>query len=192
MNENISKVSGVLYAIGFIPYIVAIYWDRKLLLGTRGKAEPQKVTWFIWALLDTLTLIGKYLENTDTPQIYVAAFGGWVVFCLSLRYGKPGWSKTDKICLVGAIVGIVLMAVRPEYGLLASLLCTIIASFPTFESAWKDPGAENKLGWTIFAISCVLSLSVIPERTIAGAGQEVTFMIIQGTMVFLVYRKVKK
>ena len=117
--------------------------------------------------------------------------GAWIVVILALRFGKPGWSRLDKFCLGGAVLGIGLWAAsgNPTFGIVTSLAVMFIGSFPTFASAWNDPSKENRSAWTIFFISCVVALFAIPQWTLADASQPVTFLAIEGVMVFILYCK---
>lgn len=170
-----------------MPYIGAIWSIWKKPSDTPGKVEPSKASWLIWATLDTITLVGMFAAHSVNGQILGAVSGAWIVAILAILYGKPGWSRLDKLCLVGAVIGIVLMFVKPEYGIVASLT-VFIGSFPTFKSAWTDPSKENKLAWTIFWLSCVSAMFAIPKWTIADVAQPTTFTVIEMIMMFLLFR----
>lgn len=182
MKAIFSVVAGVLFFVGFVPYI--LYIRRK-----DTKAKPSKATWIIWASLDTITLAGMYAKDAVNGQSLGAVIGGWVVVAFALKYGTPGWTRLEKFCLGGAVLGIVLWQVssNPLLGIITSLSVVFLGSIPTFVSAWKDPSSENKSAWTIFWISCVCAIMAIPQWTLADAGQPITFAVIESIMMYILY-----
>lgn len=176
----LSIVAGVLFIAAFVPYIRAILCDE---------TKPVKATWLIWASLDSITIAGMYAEGTVNGQILGAVCGAWTVAMLSLNYGTPGWTKLDKFCLGGAVLGIVLWQVfsNPVLGITTSLSVVFLGSIPTFSSAWKDPSGEDRTAWTIFWLSCVAAVIAVPQWTLADAAQPITFFLIESIMMYILY-----
>ena len=104
-------------------------------------------------------------------------------------YGKKGWDWLEKLCLIGAGLGIAMWAItgNPIIGMTISLSVTFLGSVPTLKNTWKDPGSEDKLGWTLFFISCCLALVAVKEWTFASAAQPIVFFTIEGMMMILLY-----
>ena len=180
-----SALAGLLYVVGFIPYIRAI---------VRKETKPTKVSWIIWASLDSITIAGMYAKDTINGQILGACMGAWVVAVLALKYGTSGWTKLDKFCLSGAILATVLWQVfgNPVLGIATSVSVVFLGCIPTFVSAWKDASRENKLAWTIFWVSCVFAVMAIPDWTLADAAQPISFFATETIMMYLLYaRKIK-
>lgn len=180
MKEVLQVLAGLLYIAAFVPYIRAIL---------RKETKPAKASWLIWASLDTITLAGMFFNNTVNGQMLGVVLGAWVVALLALKYGTPGWTKLDKFCLGGGVLGIVLWQVfnDPILGIVTSLSVIFLGSFPTFTSAWKDPSRENKLAWTIFWVSCVCAVIAIPHWTLADAIQPITFFVIETIMMYILF-----
>ncbi len=180
MEDALSVIAGLLFIVGFVPYIYAIM---------RKGTKPAKASWIIWASLDSITITGMYFEDAVNGQITGAVVGAWVVVILALKHGTPGWTRLDKFCLIGAVLGIVLWQVfsNPVLGIMISLSVVFSGSIPTFVSAWKDPSREDKLAWTIFWISCVCAVIAIPQWTLADAAQPITFFVIETIMMFILY-----
>lgn len=178
----LSIASGVLAVIGFIPYIRAIL--------TRA-TKPAKATWLIWASLDTITITGMCVQDSLNGQIVGAVIGVWIVALLSLKYGESGWTRLDKFCIGGAIIGIVLWGIfsSPTLGIVTSLVVIFIGSMPTFVSAWKDPKKENKPAWIIFWVSCVCTVLAIPKFTLDDASQPIAFFAVETVMMFILFIK---
>jgi hypothetical protein len=126
-------------------------------------------------------------------QILGAVVGVWIVIILALKRGTPGWTNLDKLCLVGAALGIVLWQTfnNPVLAIVTSQIVIFLGSIPTFVSAWQDPSRENKLAWTIYWISCILAVFAIPKWTFQDAGQPINFLLIESIMMFILYVRPK-
>ena len=192
MQQTLSLIAGILFLLGFIPYIRAIWRDRKLPPEYPGKTQPSKASWLIWASLDTITIYGMYLEKSVNGQIVGAVFGAWLVVLLVMKYGRRGWSKLDAFCLLGAVAGISLMFLNPAWALLVSLITVFVGAFPTFRSTWKDPSGEDKLAWTIYWLSCLCAIFAVPKWTIEDAAQPITFLTIESIMMGLLFLRPSK
>lgn len=175
-----SVAAGVLFILGFVPYAFSIL---------KGETKPAKASWIIWASLDTITLVAMWANQSLNGQIIGAVVGAWVIVVLALKYGVPGWTRLDKFCLGGAVLGIALWTIfnSPTMGLITSVSVVFLGSIPTFVSAWHDPSRENKVAWTIFWVSCVFAVLAIPKATFQDAMQPITFFLIESIMMYILY-----
>lgn len=189
--EILSAIAGILFVLGFVPYILAVLRDRNIPLGTPGKAEPKKASWLIWASLDVIIIAGMYAKHSVNGLIVGAAVGAWFVVILALKYGAPGWTWLDKFCIAGAILGVALWSVfnDPVLAIATSLGVVFLGSVPTFASAFNDPTKEDKLGWTIFWLSCACAVLAIPKMTFEDAAQPIVFFSIETIMMYLLFIK---
>lgn len=180
MKETLSILAGVIFLLAYIPYIRAIL---------RKETKPAKASWLIWASLDTIALVGLVVKHAVNSQIIAAVCGAWIVVILSLIYGKSGWSWLDKLCLVVAVFGIMLWQLfhDPIFGIVISMIVHVLGSIPTFISAWQDPSREDKLAWTLFWISCVLTVLIIPAWTLVDTIQPFAFLFVESVMVYIVF-----
>lgn len=185
LKSILSVLAGVLFVVAYVPYI------RTIL---RKETQPAKVSWIIWASLDGIAFAGMLIKHAVNGQIVGALCGSWTVAILALKHGKAGWSMLDKLCLGGAVLGIVLwLAFRsPEVGIVTSLSVMFLGSFPTFASAWNDPSKENRTAWTIFFSSCVVAMLAIPAATLADAAQPTTFLLTETIMVGILYLRPRR
>lgn len=180
MKTTLGFLAGVLFIIGFFPYINAII---------RGKTKPAKVSWLIWLSTDLITFSAMVVSGTLNGQMVGVIIGAVIVTVLALIKGEKGWSKIDQFCLAGAIVGITLWIISgdPDVAIVLISAVGFLGSIPTFLSAWKNPASENRLAWTIFWLSCVCAVLAIPKLTIADAVQPLVFFVIETIMMYLLY-----
>lgn len=185
LKDILSALSGIIFFIAFVPYIGAI---------VKGKTKPAKASWLIWATLDSIILIGMYFKHSLNGQIVGAVAGAWIIAILAIKYGKPGWTILDKLCLAGAALGILLWQIwdNPNLAIATSLVVILLGSIPTFVSAYKDPSKEDRKAWTIFFVSCVIAIPAIPVWTLENAGQPIVFLVVETVMMYLLYIKPRK
>ncbi|MEK7650376.1 MAG: hypothetical protein AAB364_00685 [Patescibacteria group bacterium] len=185
--DTLSNLAGVMIIVAFIPYIWAICRDRNLPPGTPGKTEPCKASWLIWGILDTITLCGMLVKHTAGGLIIGAVTGVWIVFLVTLKYGKPGWSFLDKLCLGIVVMAISLWLIRgdPNWGIVISCGGLIVGAFPTFKSVWEDPSRENFLAWMLFWIAAALGSAAIKKWTLEDATQPLTFLLIESITILI-------
>lgn len=180
MHSLLSVLAGFFIVAGYIPYIISII---------KRKTVPAKASWLIWAVLDTILLLGMLLRNVVNSQILGTVFMIWIIVVLSFRYGKSGWSSLDKFSLITTVAGIILILVNPTWSIVLLAIVSFIGAFPTFYSAWQDPSREDKSTWTLYWISCVLTLLAIPQWTVSSGAQPISFFIVQTTMMYLLFVK---
>ena len=175
--------AGVLSLSGFIPYIRAI---------VQGRTRPSSVSWLIWAILDVTILAGMFYKNALNGQMIGATAGSCTVACLTIIYGARGWTKSDKYCLVGAVLGIVLWRVLndPIFGIVVGNTVSFLGSIPTIKLAWEDPGHEDRISWTIWLLSSTLSVLAIPAYTPADVMQPSVFLVVAVAMMYILYFRV--
>ncbi len=180
-----SIIAGILETIAYIPYIFAII---------KKKIKPAKASWIIWAVPNTIVLLGMLVAHTVNGQILVDALGCWIIVVLTLRNAGSGWTKTDKFCLTGSFLGIMLWIIfnNPLLGIIVNVLVLVIGSIPTFVSAWNNPNHEDKLTWVLYFSSTLCAIASISAWTLASAAQPIAFLFNTGSMMFILFIKPKK
>jgi hypothetical protein len=181
-------IAGVLFPIGFFRYGQTIWKYRHASFGTKGKPEPQKVTWLIWVSLDTITFLGMFVKGTLNGQI-IATMLAWPLVVLGVIYGKKGWAPLDVFCLAGAVLGILLWQLFGDatFGIITTCFIVFFGSFPVFVSAWDKPEGEDKWAWLIFWVSCVFQMIAVWLNgvwTLDVAAQPISFAVIETILMY--------
>ena len=181
--EMFSVIAGILSICGLALYI------RSIIV---GETKPAKASWIIWATITTITMISLYLEGSINGQIVGSTIGNWGVVIALFRY-KSIWKPSHKFYIASAFVGIVLSVLfrDPMFAIAISLGVTLIGAFPTFSSTWEDSNREYKPTWTLYAISCIFVLLAIPELSVKDCIQPITYAIVGGVMIYLLYLRPK-
>ena len=176
----LSTCSGLVFILAFFPYIRAI---------VRRETSPRKATWLVWAVGDIIILTGMIAKGTVSGLMIGAVLGATSTFLLSLKFGEPGWSARDKVCISLSGIAIVLWLYFGDsnFGISFSLLALTIAVWPTYVSAWRRPENEDKRGWILFNLANVFAVLAIPEWTFADVAPPFIFMAIDIPMLYLLF-----
>ena len=186
----LSIISGIIAFVGYIPFNYAVI--------KRGY-KPPKSSFIIWAVLDTIVLLGMLQEGEFNFLIAVTVLCVWPSVAVLMKYGSSGWTKVERNQLIGASIGIFVWQVSGE-GLFAILIgcgLLIYGGWFAFEDAWKKPetyvGRDKtaaRMSWSIFWLACVpqvIALGRPSVWTLAGATQPLTFLLIESVMLWLIF-----
>lgn len=188
-NENpLSVMAGILFVLAFAPYFWAIYRDRN----DPTVSKPSKVSWLIWAMLDSTALAGMLVRHCVNGQTVGAVMGAWTTVALLVKYGgQSDWTPAQKIYLAYGVMGAALSVLlkNADLAILVSVSAVFVGGFDTFRAAWKDPESENKWAWLVWWLSCVCADLAIPHATIADMAQPIVFTTIETTMVLILFVK---
>ena len=169
----------ILFVVAFVPYWIGI---------VKGETKPAKATWAIWAAVDGLICVSMMLKHTENGQIIAAVVCASMTAALAIKFGTPGWTKTDKRCFAGAILGVALWAIfqDPLVGQLVSLGVLYLGAYPMLEAAKKDPSQENKLAWILFVLSSMFQLIGMQRDTVSAVSEPIAFFVIDSFMLYYV------
>jgi len=121
-----------------IPYI------RSIL---RGGTTPHRTTRLVYLIIGLLTTL-SLLAAGDRVALWVSAvslFQAIVLFSLGLTHGVGGWSKSDIICLLFAMAGVMAWQTtsNPLLGLYFGIIADLAGTMPTIIKTWNDPMSEE-------------------------------------------------
>lgn len=158
-------------ALGIIATVIAFYsyipYFRDIF---RGKTKPHAFSWFIWLLL---TAIGFLAQISDGGGAGAWATGftalvAFFIFLTALRHGEKEITKSDWVCLTGALLAI---GVWPftDTPLLSVILITLIDALgfiPTFRKAYKKPHEETLQTYALSAIKFAIAIVALSNYSI--------------------------
>jgi hypothetical protein len=156
INENFIYVGALLNLIGSIGYVIDTL---------KGKTQPNRVTWSLWALAPMVAffaMLGEGVSVTGSLMTFMVGFGPLLVLLASFVNKKSIWkiTKFDITCGVLSLIGIGLwlMTRTGEIAIAFSLLADLLAGLPTLVKAFKEPETESYLVFLFGAISAGITL----------------------------------
>jgi hypothetical protein len=135
--------AGIIALAAYILYIASIF---------RRESKPSRATWWIWTLMGLVLAISYFYSGaSNTIWVPIVEFVGPLsIALLSIKYGEGGLdSKTDLVCLFGALVSVVLWIAfqNPLVALVTNLCIDAFALFPTMKKSYLRPEDENFWAW---------------------------------------------
>lgn len=156
--EFAGYLSMVLIFLSAIPYICSIL---------KHETTPTKSSWIIWAVIGFALLV-TYRDSGAKATVWAAVAGfinPCVIAILSIKYGKPGWTNLDLVCIGGAILSLVIWKglSMPIIALVAAIVTDAFGAIPTIRSVWKNPNIEKPLAWVLFSIASLINMFAVEK-----------------------------
>ncbi|MET0779487.1 MAG: hypothetical protein ABWY71_01495 [Candidatus Saccharimonadales bacterium] len=159
MNTTLAVIgisSAVLQFAAMVPYFIDI---------VKGKTKPERATWWIWLLLNAVSVAAQIGAHATWSMLMSAAqlIVTGAVAALSLKYGYGAFHKKDGGAIVLALFGIFLwwLLDSPLAALLVVIAVDLIGYWLTIEKTWKAPHSETMITWAIGALSAALSVVAV-------------------------------
>ncbi len=179
-------ISSVLALVSPVVYSVAIL---------RGEAKPHRTTRLVLLIITSLTTASLFAQG-NRVAIYLAGVStiqSIVVFVLSIKHGMGGWAKSDIICLIFALIGIVLWQItkNPVIALYFAIGADFIGMIPALIKTYHFPKTEIWLFFGLDVLASIFSLLALKNWTLQEFSYPVYIMLINSLMVFLIIRPQK-
>jgi len=124
----------------------------------RGRARPNRVTWFLWGTFPMIIFVAQRAQGVEglSWASFAAGFTPFLILLASFLNKQAYWKTEarDYALMAAAIAGIILWALTddPNLAILFALLADFLAGVPTFLKAYRYPETES---WVAYAISTV-------------------------------------
>lgn len=153
-------ISSIFALISPIIYVKAI---------VKGAAKPHRTTRLVLLIITVLTTASLFAQH-NTVAIWLAGVStlqSIVIFTLSIKRGMGGFTKSDGICLIIALIGIILWQVtkNPIVALYCALLADFTGMIPTVVKAYKFPHTEIYQFFLLDVFAGIFSLLAIQRWT---------------------------
>lgn len=115
---------------------------------TQGRAQPNRVTWFLWALIPLIAFFASVWEGStwSSVSIFMSGLIPLVVFLASFFIRGAYWKITlfDLGCGVLSLAAVVLWALTQDgfFAVALAILADALAGFPTLVKCWRFPETE--------------------------------------------------
>jgi hypothetical protein len=137
----------------------------------KGKAKPNRVSWFVWALAPMIAFFASLEQGVGLYSLmtFMAGFNPLLIFIASFVNKQASWkvTKFDLFCGFVAIIGVVLWRITGDGNLaiLLSIVADGVAAIPTVIKSYKYPETENYMGFLLSGIAALITLLAINTWT---------------------------
>lgn len=164
----------------------------------KGRVKPNKVTWFLWAVVPLIAFSAEIKKGVGLASLmtFMVGFGPLLVFLASFINRKSFWKAQtlDYICGAISLVGILLWYITKEgnVAILFSIIADGTAAIPTMIKSYKAPETESYNVFLLSAISALITLLTIREWNFAHYGFPLYIFLICIILTSLIKFKIGK
>lgn len=158
LNENFVYLGILISFLGGLSYLIDTL---------KGKAKPNKVTWFVWALAPLIAFGATVQQGVGVQSLltFIVGFNPLIIFMASFVNKKAYWkiSKLDFLCGGLAIFGLILWKITGtgNLAIFFSIVADAIAAIPTVTKSFRHPETENSNVFLGSAIASLITLLTI-------------------------------
>lgn len=156
MNVVFGIIGALINLLGYIPYLRDI---------VRSKVKPQRVTWGIWVVLNTVAAVNSTVNGGGWSLLFL-----WstlvlvlITFVLSIKRGVGGIGKLDKAMI--ACAGLLLMYWALSRDTVLSTFIAIaidtLGLIPTIVKTYKDPSSETCPQWVLAGVAGIFTVFAV-------------------------------
>ena len=161
----------------------------------RGETEPNRVSWFIWALAPLIATGAAISAGADlwaTSRVFLAGFIPLFVFFASFLSPGGFWKlgKFDLTCGAFSILALLvwLFVDLPRLAILLLIFVDGLASLPTYRKIWLAPETESGFMYVASLFSNLLIIPSIPVWNIENAAFQVFLIVNSSLFILMIYR----
>ena len=182
-------VGALFQLIGGLSYLVAT---------VRGKVQPNRITWFLWAFAPLLAFFAELQQGVGIQSLltFLVGFNPLLIFLASFVNKSSVWKigRLDIICGLLSLVGLLLWYVTHDgtIAIVCSILADCFAGIPTVVKAYKAPETESGSAFFFGTLFAIITLLTIKTWSLASFGFPVYILLMNLLLVVLIFSKVGK
>jgi hypothetical protein len=173
-----------------VNFVACLSYVRAVL---KGEATPNRVTWFLWALVPLIAGAAQLRAGVGISTLVVLSVGlGPACIVLASFFAKTGsWQlgPFDYACGACSLAALALWAVTgdPVGAIVLSIVADAAAALPTLRKAWLAPASENRFAYLISFVGMVLGILSVREATFSAYAFNAYLLVASGALVLILY-----
>ena len=189
INENFVYVGLFIASLGNIVYLTQTL---------RGKVQPNRVTWFLWALAPLIAFAAQINQGVGIQSLLTFSIGFFplIIFLASFINKKAYWKITKLDIFFGSlsILGLIfwLLTGIGNLAILFSLIADGMASFPTIVKSYHHPESENAFAYGATSTGAILTILTIKNWNFATYSFPLLILFTNSLLAILIYSKIGK
>src|SRR6201996_6190383 len=191
MNGTLPRMYTLLAITGsVVNFIACLSYVRAIL---KGEASPNRVTWFLWALVPLIAGAAQLRAGVGISTLVVLSVGAGpaLVVLASFARGNGSWKlgPFDYVCGACALAALALWALTgdPVIAIVLSIFGDFAAALPTLRKAWLEPATENRSTYLISFAGMILGILSIKEPTFAAYAFNAYLVAASSALVLVLY-----
>ena len=159
----------------------------------KGEATPNRVTWFLWALVPLIAGSAQLRSGVGISALVVMSVGASpacvVLASFIAKTGSWKLGPFDYACGACSLAALALWAISgdPVVAIALSILGDAAAALPTLRKAWIAPATEDRPAYVLALLGMVLGMLSVQEATFAGYAFNLYLLLASGVLVVILY-----
>jgi hypothetical protein len=159
----------------------------------KGDAMPNRVTWFLWALVPVIAGAAQLRAGVGISTLVVLSVGAGpacVVLASFVRdVGSWKLGPFDYACGGCSLTALALWAVTgsPVTAIVLSIVADATAALPTLRKAWLAPVTEDRSAYLISFAGMILGVLSVQEATFSAYAFNAYLLVVSGALVLILY-----
>ncbi len=159
----------------------------------KGEATPNRVTWFLWALVPLIAGSAQLHSGVGISTLVVMSVGASpacvVLASFIAKTGSWKLGPFDYVCGACSLAALALWAISgdPVTAIVLSILGDAAAALPTLRKAWIAPATEDRPAYLISFVGMILGILSVREATFAGYAFNAYLLLASGVLVVILY-----
>ncbi len=164
----------------------------------KGRVQPNRVTWFIWALAPMLATAAELYQGVGWLAFttFMSGFPCMLIFLASFLNKKAYWkvSRLDLVCGALALLGLLLWWKTSvgNWAIAFAIAADTLGAFPTVIKAYRFPETESPITFCGGAFSAAIGLLAISVWNFESAAFPIYLLVLDLTIALLVQFKLGK
>jgi len=189
IDERFAIFAALLNLVGCTVYLIATL---------KGKTKPNKVTWFLWAVVPFIAFFAQIQQGVGLSSLYTFSngFGPVLVFVGSFFNKQSQWKITtfDIICGSLSIIGVFFWYLTQvgNIAIICSIFADWLASVPTIVKAYKQPETENSRSFFIGTLAAFITIFTVTRWEFASYAFPISATLINLVLFLLIQSKLGK
>jgi hypothetical protein len=173
-----------------INFVACVSYVRAIL---KGEATPNRVTWFLWALVPAIAAAAQWRSGVGISTLVVLSvgLGPACIVLASFVAGTGSWrlGPFDYVCGACSLAALALWAITgdPVTAIVLSILADAAAALPTLRKAWLAPATEDRSAYLIAFAGMVLGILSVQEATFSAYAFNAYLVVVSLALVLILY-----
>jgi len=159
----------------------------------KGEATPNRVTWFLWALVPVIAGAAQLRAGVGISTLVVLSVGAGPACIVLASFAKAtgSWKlgPFDYACGACSLAALALWAVTgdPVGAIVLSIVADAAAALPTLRKAWLAPATEDRFAYLISFAGMILGILSVREATFSAYAFNAYLLVASGALVLILY-----
>lgn len=164
----------------------------------RGKIQPNKVSWLLWAIAPLIAFAAEVSQGVGIHSLatFIVGFIPLIIFFATFVNKKATWrlSKFDIICGVLSVAGLAMWAITRagNIAIFFAILADGLAAVPTLVKSYKEPLSESSLIYGLGVINAGIALLAISNWNFEHYAFPLYLFVIGAVLYLLIQFKLGK